>query len=226
MIENCPSAYRATNGFTLIELLVALFIFALLSAAGVALLRTATTGQAVMADRLGQLAIVNRTVGALTADLMQALPRLSRNRLGDPVPSFTAQDGAIPGQLFAFTRTGWSNYDERARSSLQRVAYSFQDGALRRSGWPMLDGSAAGPPATLMRDIEQVRMRYRGYDGNWREDWTPVNPAEIPRAVEMRIKPHGMAEMRLSLIVGTQGRIDPNKQETEYSSENPADYVP
>ncbi len=212
------------DGFTLIELLVALFIFALLSAAGVTLLRTSTTGQEILANRLDQLSIINRTSGALTADLLQAVPRLSRNDLGDPVPAFTAAENAVPGELFAFTRAGWSNYDDTPRSSLQRVAYSFKDGELRRNGWPMPDGAEAGQPATLMRGVENVRVRYRGYDGGWREDWAPVDPAEIPRAVELRIQPEGLAEFRLSLIVGPQGRVDPNQQDLDFTPENAADF--
>lgn len=212
------------TGFTLIELLVALFIFALLSAAGVTLLRTSTTGQEILANRLDQLSIINRTTGALTADLLQTVPRLSRNDVGDPVPAFTAGGSAVPGELFAFTRAGWSNYDDTPRSSLQRVAYSFEDGELRRNGWPMPDGAEAGEPATLMRGVENVRVRYRGYDGGWREDWTPVDPAEIPRAVELRIQPEGLAEFRLSLIVGPQGRVDPNQQDLDFTPENAADF--
>tara|TARA_B100000953_G_scaffold258432_1_gene223150 strand:- start:116 stop:784 length:669 start_codon:yes stop_codon:yes gene_type:complete len=212
------------NGFTLIELLVALFIFALLSAAGLTLLRTSTTGQEVLQNRLEQLSIVNRTVGALSADLLQAVPRMARNDLGDPLPAFTAGGSAVPGELFAFTRAGWSNYDQSPRSSLQRVAYSLQDGALRRTGWPMLDGAAPGPPATLMNGVETATLRYRGYDGSWRTDWTPADPAEMPRAVELIVKPTDMAEIRLSLMVGPQGRPDPNQQGVDFTPESPADF--
>ncbi|WP_420605407.1 type II secretion system minor pseudopilin GspJ [Novosphingopyxis sp.] len=212
------------NGFTLIELLVALFIFALLSAAGLTLLRTSTTGQEVLAGRLDQLGIVNRTSGALSADLLQAMPRMSRNDIGDPLPAFDAGGTAVPGELFAFTRAGWSNYDQTPRSSLQRVAYSLENGELRRNGWPMLDGSKAGVPATLMRGVKTVKIRYRAYDGSWREDWTPTDPAEIPRAVELLIQPEGLAEFRLSLMVGPQGRADPNRHQLDYTPENPADF--
>ena len=224
MSRRSNASGERANGFTLIELLVALFIFALLSAAGLALLRTSTTGQAVLADRLDELGIVNRTSGALTADLLQAVPRMTRNDNGDPLPAFVAGGSAVPGELFSFTRTGWSNYDQSPRSSLQRVAYSIEDGQLRRNGWPMLDGAKPGVPATLMRGIENVKLRYRSYDGSWRDDWTPADPAEIPRAVELRVQPTGMAEIRLSLIVGPQGRTDPNQQELEYTPDNVADY--
>ena len=95
------------NGFTLIELLVALFIFALLSAAGVTLLRTSTTGQKVLGNRLDQLSIINRATGALTADLLQAVPRLSRNELGDPLPAFSVNGASLTkllGVPFSATR--------------------------------------------------------------------------------------------------------------------------
>lgn len=224
MMPAAPSADKRSNGFTLIELLVALFIFALLSAAGLTLLRSSTIGQEVLANRLDQLSIVNRTSGALTADLLQAVPRLTRNEVGDPLPAFVADGSAVPGQLFAFTRAGWSNYDQSPRSSLQHVAYSLEGGELRRSGWPMLDGAAPGPPATLMRGVEDVALRYRGYDGSWRDDWTPNDPAEMPRAVELRIRPQGMAEVRLSLVVGPQGRVDPAQQVIGDAPQKPAEF--
>ena len=212
------------DGFTLIELLVALFIFALLSAAGLTLLRTSTTGQEVLAHRLDELSIVNRTAGALSADMMQAVPRQSRNDAGDPLPAFVVGGGAVPGELFAFTRAGWSNYDQSPRSTLQRVAYSLENGELRRNGWPMLDGAKASVPATLMRGVSKVKLRYRSYDGSWRDDWTPTDPTEMPRAVELRIQPDGLGEIRLSLAVGPQGRPDPTQQQLDYTPENPSEF--
>ena len=219
-----PARPAPANGFTLIELLVALFIFALLSAAGVTLLRTSTTGQEVLGNRLDQLSIINRATGTLTADLLQAVPRLSRNELGDPLPAFSVNGASVPGELFAFNRAGWSNYDQSPRASIQRVAYSLADGELRRSSWPRLDGAAPGPPATLLRDVETVQLRYRSYDGSWRDDWTPTDPMEMPRAVELRIQPRGLAEFRLSLIVGPQGRADPAQQGLDYTPEDSTEF--
>ena len=67
------------NGFTLVEMMVALFIFAMLSVAGVIMLRTAVDGDEITAKNLGQMAEMQRFVSLMEADLSQALPRASRD---------------------------------------------------------------------------------------------------------------------------------------------------
>ena len=59
-------------GFTLVELMVALFIFAILSAAGVMLLSGSIGAQGAVQQRLDGLADVQRAASLLTVDLAQA----------------------------------------------------------------------------------------------------------------------------------------------------------
>ena len=73
----------STSGFTLIEMMVALFVFSILSVAGVALLRSAVDSNELMAENLGDMADMQRFVSLMEADLSQTLPRTHRNQQGD-----------------------------------------------------------------------------------------------------------------------------------------------
>lgn len=196
-------------GFTLIELLVALAIFALMSVAGVTLLRSGSDTQIAVKARLEGLARTNRLANALEGDLAQAVPRVLRDQAGQPVPAFTQNDDQLPGALFGFVRAGWSNLDDSPRASLQRVSYSFENGALKRVSWPMLDGSAPSDAAVMLEEVSDIQLRYRDNEGGWRGDWTATDAKAMPRAVEMRLRIKQGPEQRMLFLVGPQVRPDP-----------------
>ena len=202
-------------GFTLIELLVALAIFALMSVAGVALLRSGSDTQIAVKARLEGLARTNRLANALEGDLAQAVPRTIRDQGGQPVPAFTQGGGTTPGALFGFIRAGWSNFDDAPRASLQRVSYSFGSGTLKRTSWPMLDGSAPGEASIMMEDVADIQLRYRDVRGEWRSDWTATDATAMPRAVEMQLRPTQGAELRMLFLVGAHVRPEPASQSAE-----------
>jgi general secretion pathway protein J len=67
-------------GFTLIELLVALAIFALISVAGVMLLRSGSDTQIAVKKRLEDMALSHRLANSLEGDLAQAISRPVRDQ--------------------------------------------------------------------------------------------------------------------------------------------------
>jgi len=77
-MEKIPANSRDRNGFTRVEMTVALFIFAMLSVAGVIMLRSAVDSDEITAENLGQMAEMQRFVSLLEAELSQALPRTYR----------------------------------------------------------------------------------------------------------------------------------------------------
>ncbi len=196
-------------GFTLIELLVALAIFALMSVAGVTLLRSGSDTQLAVKARLEGLARTNRLANALEGDLAQAVPRVLRDQGGQPVPAFTQGGDTMTGALFGFVRAGWSNLDDSPRASLQRISYSFDGGALKRVTWPMLDGSAPTEAAIMLEDVTDIQMRYRDNRGEWRSDWTATDATAMPRAVEMLLRVKQGPEQRMLFLVGPQVRPAP-----------------
>lgn len=192
----------AENGFTLVELLVSLLIFGIIAAAGVSLLGFSVTAQAAASERLGEMATVRRMSALLTADLAQAVPRITRNEAGDATPAFIGGAGAAGEPMLAFVRGGWANLDEQPRASLQKVEYRLDGRRLERRGHAMLDGAAAGEPAVLFDDVERIAMRYRDKDG-WHDRWDPARPDAMPIAAEMIVKRAAMPELRLLFLVGT-----------------------
>lgn len=195
----------AERGFTLAELLVSLFIFGLLSAAGVGLLSFSVRSQAAADARLGDLADFRRAGALLTGDLAQAAPRMTRDEAGNPRPAFHGVAGERGGLALSFVRRGWENLDDTPRASLQRVEYSFVEGRLERRIYPRLDGSAALPATTVVDGVRRIRLRYRDGEGAWRERWDPTKPTELPRAVELIMDSEGSGATRQLFQAGPMG---------------------
>lgn len=197
------------SGFTLVEMLVALAIFAMISAAGVGLLQSASSTQLAVKDRLEDLSGNARAIALLEADLAQAIARPVRGR-GLSHPAFAAQGNEITGQLFSVTRTGGSNIDNAARPNVQRVSYALQGGKLLRSQAVMPDGGAK-QDAILLEEIASSTVRFRDQEGNWRADWSAEDPAALPRALELVLTPAKRAPLRLLFLVGTGQPLPPKE---------------
>ena len=202
-------ASASEAGFTLVELMVALAIFALISVAGVTLLRSGSDTQIAVKNRLEDMSRTNRLSNALESDLAQAVARPVRDTAGQPVPAFIQSDANVLGVLFGFVRGGWSNFDEAPRPGLQRVAYALDGQALKRVSWPMLDGAVAGDAATLVDNVSAAEIRFRDDAGEWRGDWTATDAAALPRAIELRLTIQGKPEQRMLFLVGPQARPKP-----------------
>ena len=189
------------GGFTLVELLVSLLIFAMLSAAGVALLSFSVRAQESSGARLDSVGALRRTGALMAGDLAQAAPRLQRDQAGRMHPAFFGSTGETAPAL-AFVRRGWENVDEAPRASLQKIEYGLVDGRLLRRAYPMVDGAAPFPPVALLDHVESVRFRYRDQKGEWRDRWDPTNPSLLPRAVEMVIAVSGSGTTRQLFLAG------------------------
>lgn len=190
------------NGFTLVELVVSLFIFALISAAGVALLGYSVDAQASAGQRLDEVAAIRRAGALLTADLAQATPRISRDAEGRTQMAFEGGSGAAGEVALAFVRRGWRNEDGEARPSLQKVEYRLEGGTLMRRSWPMVDGAEPRPAAKVLGGVRSMVLRYR-IGGEWRDRWDSKRPGALPRAVEAVIDLEGIGPVRQLFLTGT-----------------------
>lgn len=193
---------RQEGGFTLIELLVALMIFAMLAAAGVLLLGNSVSAQAQVKARLDDVAAVQRAAGALAADLGQAVPRISRTEAGTLAPAFWSHREGEGAPVLQFVRGGWDNLGDLPRPALQKVEYWVRQGRLERRTYAQIDGAVGDEPAALLEDIEDVSLRFRDAQGEWRAEWTPTQPTLMPRAVEMIMTRTGEPPVTLRFLVG------------------------
>lgn len=200
----CP-AHRVQQGFTLIELLVALMIFAMLSMAGVALLRGSVSAQGAVRTHLDGLADVQLAVTTLESDLAQATTRISRTQTGMLAPAFFARTPGGEAPMLQFVRTGWTNPDNVARASVQKVEYWWRNGRIERVGYPFVDGARPAEPAVLMGDVTALSLRFRDVRGEWRTEWAPPQPDMMPRLVEMTITGKGRLPLVTRFVVGPGG---------------------
>jgi general secretion pathway protein J len=184
-------------GFTLVELLVSLFIFGMLSAAGVALLSFSVRAQEASALRLDELSRLRRASTLLAGDLGQAAPRIHRDESGLALPAFTGEGAAL-----GLVRRGWENVDGDARSSLQRVEYRLAGDRLERVAYPMVDGAPPRAATTILAGVRTLRLRYRYPEGDWRDRWDPKQPGDLPLAVELVADVAGTGTTRQLFLTG------------------------
>lgn len=194
-------------GFTLVELMVSLFIFALLSAAGVALLAFSVRAQGAAGDALRDVGALRRVNALLGADLAQAVPRPYRDSAGALRPAFTG-NGDTGGVSLGLVRGGWSNPDGLPRASLQRVEYRLAADRLERVAWPHVDGAAPMPPAVLLTGVSGLRLRFRT-GGAWTDRWDSPRAEALPQAVEIVADVNGLESVRQLFLVGVGAGVAP-----------------
>jgi general secretion pathway protein J len=195
----------AEHGFTLVEMMVALLIFGILAAAGVALLASAVRAQGVATKKLDQVGSLNRLDAVMTADLAQAMPRVTRDESGTTLPAF---EGGTGQPLLRLVRGGWENPDSDDRPGVQKVEYRLDQGVIERVAYPMLDGAAPLPAAAMFDHVSQVTLRYR-LAGAWSDTWQGQPRTPLPDAVEMRItRTDGVVFRELFLVGSGYGTPD------------------
>lgn len=199
-IMRIPATVR--SGFTLVEALVALTLFALIAAAGTAVLSMSIDNRFAVRVASDRTAALQRTRSLLRADLGQATSRRTRDRNGEP--QALALEGATgPGDpILTVTRAGWSNPDAAGRSSLQRVEYRLAEGRLERRVSPYLDGSPLGPPQLLLSGVTDLEVSFlRG--GQETPVPTPGSLGEPPDAMRLTLTLEGYGRMTQLFLIGS-----------------------
>ena len=147
---------HSQRGFTLIELLVAISIFSIIGLASYQLLQTAIEGKNRITRSTENTLAIARAVDIMTSDFSQLVSRRIRDNYGEWLPPLIFAEGDY---LVEFTRTGWTNPSGKKRSTLQRVAYSFDydEGTLTRFFWEVLDRAEESAPVEeiILRNVEE-----------------------------------------------------------------------
>lgn len=189
------------NGFTLVEMVVALAIFAILSAAGVVLLRGSADAQLAVEEQLGTLSSAERLRLLLAADLGQVLNRPTRANDGSDRPAFVGNAGEM-----YFVRGGFEPVSDDPAPSIARVAWTAQTGDLTRRQFGRLDG--ADDPvldAALIREIDAFALAYRNASGGWVEAWPDGSDLPLPLAVRVNVTVDGLPlELVIDLPAATR----------------------
>lgn len=194
------------RGFTLVEVLVALAVTAFVAAAAYAGVATVIAGVESTREVAERTASINRALALLSRDVRQFVDRGVRDEFGQEQPGMSG--GRLARFPLTLTRAGWHNSAGQPRSNLERVAYVFEDGALWRLRYPVLDRAGSTQPARvlLLEDVEAVELRFLGdiaalRAGNatlvetrdWESSWVAdvSQPGSVllpPAAVELRLE--------------------------------------
>lgn len=173
------------TGFTLLEILVAMAIFAVMAAIAYAGFDQFSANKAYASEAVERLHQVQFAVHVIAQDLEQLQPRPVREQLGDSLLPSLLSD-ARREYILESTRAGWSNPLRVPRSTLQRVAYRFEEDKLIREHWNVLDRTLANEPITreLLDRVELFEVRYLDRGRNWHTQWPPdgTDPLEAQRA--------------------------------------------
>lgn len=205
-----------SRGFTLIEILVALVVFAAMAAISWSALGQIARTRSALAAEQDRFAAIVRSMSDLERDLRQAIARPLRGNYGEPVPALLGTSERVE-----LSRLGFANPRAEARSNIERVLYAIDSASLRRGRYAVLDRAAGSIPEwhDLLDHVTELRLRYLGPDGTWRDQWPPRDtpPEELPRAVELRLRLDDFGELRRVLAlpatipqkgVGANGTIE------------------
>jgi general secretion pathway protein J len=163
------------QGFTLLELLIASVIFAIMAIMAYGGLNNVIKNSESSTRELDRLKQVQQCISVLNRDLSQIIPRPIRDEFGNQQPYISA--GANIDNLIEFTRGGRTNPAGLLRSTLQRVAYRFDEDKLVRLQWPQLDRTQEMEPreSVLIDNVENVVVRFLDQNAEWQEQWPPLN---------------------------------------------------
>src|SRR5690606_3223070 len=107
------------KGFTLMEVMVALFIMAMIALLASQAFNTASSGAAATREAMERLAAIDRTLVLIETDLRNAIPKVLRQRLGEPLPPvYVAQSDDY---WLTVMRGGMANPLYQARTEEVRV---------------------------------------------------------------------------------------------------------
>jgi general secretion pathway protein J len=166
-------------GFTLLELLVALFIAALMFAMGYSAIRQAADSREVLQQQQARMLEVQTAMRVLEQDFMQLAPRPVRAPVGYSwQPALQATATSQP--VVSLTRSGWTNPNGLQRPGLQRVAYFYENGTLRREYWTVLDPTQSN--TTVKRDLisrlKAVQFRFMDPSKAWQDQWPQLTATQ------------------------------------------------
>jgi general secretion pathway protein J len=198
-----------------VEVLIALAITALVGVLAYSSLSTVLTGVEGNREAMRRSHEIDRAWQVLTRDLRHFAARAVRDEFGELEPAMSG--GQAARFALSFTRSGWHNPQLLQRSTLQRINYLWEDDALWRESYSVLDRAPDTEPRRVklldkvayleigfLGSLQQARPG-RDRDGldtrDWSDNWVidssqPGNALQPPVALEIRLQLEDWGEMR------------------------------
>ena len=199
------------RGFTLAETLVALFVLAIVSAAGTGLLMGASSSSKQLRDKETEIRTLDMAQAFLRNDIAALSMRATVTETGFGAPGNLFGNASDQrGPILAFVRSGWVNPQNREdRSTLQHVEYRLENSTLIRTATVRPDAVAGTPHVerVLLEGVNRVDVRFlRG--GEWSREWQGDAGQALhilPDLIELEIVFEDERELVISALTG--GRV-------------------
>jgi general secretion pathway protein J len=193
---------RTRAGFTLTEVLIALTIFALIAAAGTAVMGVSIDSRFTVKAASERLAEVQRLRALLKADVSQAIARPLPGG-GTPVSLRTRADaGADPTLVLALTRTGAGVGLDEDGSGLIGIEYHLIDGRLERRVRPHPDAPGPGVVQVVATGVTVAEVAFVAY-GVETPAFEPRLRQTMPDAVHLRLTLDTYGPLDQWLLIGS-----------------------
>lgn len=196
-----------SDGFSLVEMLVAVFIFAILSSAGVAIVSYGIDAKAATAQTTGRLRDIQLARALLKDDLAQPVLRPTRDAYGgrSSISFEGGNDRRGEGVVLSFVRGGWDNPgDVQVRSTLQFVQYILDGDTLYRVSRRHLDPTITTPVErrVLLTGVSDLHVGFFTAE-QWIERYevSPLGQKALPEAIVLEMTVEGFGPLRQLFLV-------------------------
>lgn len=193
------------NGFSLVETLIATFIFALVSASGVAILSGYQSSRIRLAEADSQITALDQTKALIREDFFTAYDRPVRDEFGGALAAFEAGDHMPGGTLLRLVRGGNPSAKLFGNmSAMQRVEYVLIDDILVRRTYDRTDVVTTTDyvDQQIMSDVQSVSTRFLA-EGIWVEEWgLRLSSNGLPRLAEITIAFASDDDVKMVFLVG------------------------
>lgn len=205
------SKSHSQAGFTLAETLVALFILALVSSAGAALLIGATSTSQQIREQEATARQLDIAQSLIRQDIASMSARGIRPADGfSPTGNLFGEAPRGEEPFLRFVRNGWLNPGlMEARSNFQSVRYYLRSGSIVREASLRPDATAGTPVSSkvLLENVRSVEIGfYRGDQRSdfWRGD-AVQSLATLPELIEITFTFEDTTSLTLAALTG--GRL-------------------
>lgn len=193
------------QGFTLIEILIALAVFAILATITSSVLYNAFTARSRVNEQSNRLNELQLAISLIQQDTSQTIERAIRTNEMTLSPAFIGQTNYLE-----FTRDGVVNPGSiEKRSTLKRVAYGCQGGALVRRYWNTIDtiNKNTYEEKLLLSHLTECHFGYLNQNlqilPEWREQAITLNQRKepFPKAIQVNVTLQDMGEINLLFTI-------------------------
>jgi general secretion pathway protein J len=207
---------QSSQGFTLIEVIIAIAIFAIIATMVIGGLKAVLTANQITSVDADQLAQLQLAMLIMERDVEQMTDRPITDQNGQVQVAVIASP-----QYLEFTHGGYSNpFGLQNRSTLQRVAYTIQNGQLIRTTWPELDRAPTTQAINhvLLSNITSIQFQMMDNNQQFYDSWPPPNSVQ---STSSQTSSNSSQNTATTTAVGTTNTTNQNNTDQYNANQSP-----